>query len=243
MPCAHPRRPSLLTRVYAWLSRLYPASFRDEYQRELGAAFQDQLDDAGSRRAQVAAGALTDVLLTAPGVHLDLLRQDLRYAWRTLTARAQRSFAVAAILTLALGIGAATAIFSVVHAVMLAPLPFRAADRLVRIYETNQERNITEFSASFPNLDSWQRRVKLLSLAAAKGAEANLTDGGSPEHVVGMAVTSGFLPTLGLAPVAGRDFQRRRGSTRRRSRGDGQRRVVAASLRPRSRLDRPFDRP
>ena len=45
-----------------------------------------------------------------------------------------------------------------------------------------------------------------MSVAAAKGAKANLTDGGSPEHVVGMAVTSGFLPTLGLAPVAGRDF-------------------------------------
>ena len=203
----NPRRPNLLTRVYAWLSRLYPASFRDEYQRELGAAFQEQLNDAGSRRAQVAAGALTDVLLTAPGVHLDLLRQDTRYAWRTLTARAQRSFAVAAILTLALGVGAATAIFSVVHAVMLAPLPFRAADRLVRLYETNKELNITEFSASVPNLDSWQRRVKLLSLEAVKGAEANLTDGGSPEHMVALAVTAGFLPTLGLAPVAGRDFR------------------------------------
>ena len=75
----------------------------------------------------MAAGALSDVLRTAPGVHLDLLRQDLRYAWRSLTARSQRSFAVAAILTLALGVGAATAIFSIVYAVMLAPLPYRDA--------------------------------------------------------------------------------------------------------------------
>ncbi len=202
-----PRRRGLFERAYAWVVRLYPSAFRDEYEREMGSAFHSQLASAGPRRGRVVAGALTDVLLTAPGVHLDLLRQDLRYAWRTLTAPAQRSFAVAAILTLALGIGAATAIFSIVHAVMLAPLPFHAADRLVRIYETNQERNINEFSVSYPNFDSWQRRVKLLSLAAAKGAEANLTDGGSPEHVVGMAVTSGFLPTLGLAPVAGRDFR------------------------------------
>jgi putative ABC transport system permease protein len=203
----HPLPPrSLSERAYSWVVRLYPAAFRDEYERELGSAFHDQLAGAGSRRKSVVARALADVMLTAPGVHVDLLRQDLRYAWRTLTARAQRSFAVGAILTLALGIGAATAIFSVVYAVMLSPLPFPAADRLVRIYETNHARNINDFSVSFPNFDSWQRRVKRLSVAAAKGAKANLTDGGSPEHVVGMAVTSGFLPTLGLAPVAGRDF-------------------------------------
>ena len=125
---------------------------------------------------------------------------------------------------------------------MLAPLPFHAADRLVRIYETNQERNINEFSVSYPNFDSWQRRVKLLSLAAAKGAEANLTDGGSPEHVVGLAVTSRFLPTLGLAPVAGRDFRADEDRPGGVACGDGQRRVVAAPLRPRSWLDRPVDR-
>jgi len=200
-------RPGLAGRLHAWVVRLYPAAFREEYEREIVTAFQDQLDAGGRPRAGVLTSAVADVLLTAPGVHLDLLRQDLRYAWRTLTARAQRSFALAAVLTLALGIGAATAIFSVVHAVLLAPLPFPDADRLVRVYETNQARNIDTFSVSVPNFDSWQRRTRLLSLAAARGAQANLTDGGSPEHVVGMAVTANFLPTLGLPPVAGRDFR------------------------------------
>ena len=60
------RRPGLLSRAYAWLSRLYPASFRDDYQRELDAAFRHQIDEAGSRRTQVAVGALADVLRTAP---------------------------------------------------------------------------------------------------------------------------------------------------------------------------------
>ena len=199
-------RPSFAARLYRWATRVYPAPFREEYEREMDAAFHEQLAGAGRRRGRVLTGAFADVLRTAPGVHIDLLRQDVRYAWRTLTARAQRSFAVAAILTLALGIGAATAIFSVVHAVMLAPLPFHAADRVVRIYESNQELKITEFSASFPNFHSWQRRVTRLSLAAAKSAGVNLTDGGPPEHVSALAVTAGFLPTLGLAPVAGRDF-------------------------------------
>lgn len=198
--------PSLFERAYSWVIRLYPAAFRDEYERQMDSAFHEQLASAGPRRGRVATRAAADVLVTAPGVHLDLLRQDLRYAWRTLTARAQRSFAVAAILTLALGIGAATAIFSIVHAVMLAPLPFHAADRVVRLYETNQELNITEFSVSFPNFDSWRRRVTLVSLAAAKSTGVNLTDGGPPEHVSALTVTAGFLPTLGLPPVAGRDF-------------------------------------
>ena len=200
------RRATFLTRAYAWLSRLYPASFRDEYQRELGAAFQQQLDDAGNRRAVVAAGALSDVLRTAPGVHLDLLRQDLRYAWRSLTARSQRSFAAAAILTLALGVGAATAIFSIVYAVMLAPLPYRDSDRLMRIYETNPARNITAFSVSVPNLVSWRQQATRLSFAAFKDAPANITDRGEAAHVNGLAATANTFQVLGLPLVRGRSF-------------------------------------
>lgn len=82
------------------------------YEREIGTAFQDQLDAGGRPRAGVLTSAVADVLLTAPGVHLDLLRQDLRYAWRTLTARAQRSFALASVLTLALGIRGAVVVLA-----------------------------------------------------------------------------------------------------------------------------------
>ena len=160
----------------------------------------------GTRSGQVAAGAMTDVLLTAPGVHLDLLRQDLRYAWRSLRARSQRSFAVAAIMTLALGVGAATAIFSIVYAVMLAPLPYRDSDRLMRIYETNPARNISAFSVSVPNLVSWRRQVTRLSFAAFKDAPANLTDGSEAAHVDGLAATANTFQVLGLPLVRGRSF-------------------------------------
>ena len=201
-----PRRRGLFERAYAWVVRLYPSAFRDEYEREMGSAFHSQLASAGPRRGRVVAGALTDVLRTAPGVHLDLLRQDLRYAWRTLTAPAQRSFAVAAILTLALGIGAATAIFSIVYAVMLAPLPYRDSDRLMRIYETNAARNISAFSASVPNPVSWRQQVTRLSLAAFKDAPANLTDGSEAAHVNGLAATANTFQVLGLPLLRGRSF-------------------------------------
>ena len=200
------RRPRLLSRAYAWLSRLYPASFRDDYQRELDAAFRHQIDEAGPRRTQVAVGALADVLRTAPGVHLDLLRQDIRYAGRTLTARSQRSFAVAAVLTLALGIGAATAIFSIVYAVMLAPLPYRDAGKVVRIFETNPSRNIRSFSASVPNLVSWRQQITRMSLAAITDAPANLSDGAEATHVNGLKATANFFEVIGLPLVRGRAF-------------------------------------
>ena len=200
-------RRNLAARLYHWATRVYPAPFREEYGRELEASFRDQIADAhGADRARLTAGAAADVLATAPRVHLDLLRQDLRYAWRALTARSQRSFAVAAILTLALGVGAATAIFSVVYAVMLAPLPYHEADRVVRIYETNPSRNINEFSVSVPNLASWEEQITKMTLAAFKDAAANLTDGAEAAHVNGLAATADTFQVLGLQLVRGRAF-------------------------------------
>lgn len=201
-----PPRRSLFERAYSWVIRLYPAAFRDEYERQMDSAFHQQLASAGPRRGRVASRAAADVLVTAPGVHLDLLRQDLRYARRTLRARSQRSFAVAAIATLALGVGAATAISSIVYAVMLAPLPYRDSDRLMRIYETNPARNIRSFSVSVPNLVSWRQQVTRLSLAAFKDAPANLTDGGGAAHVSGLAATANTFQVLGLPLVRGRSF-------------------------------------
>ena len=198
---------TLAARVYRWVTRLYPAPFREEYDRELESSFREQIAGAaGATRARVAAGAAADVLATAPRMHLDLLRQDLRYAWRTLTAPAQRAFAASAVVTLALGTGAAAAVFSVVYAVLLAPLPYRDADRLVRVYETNAARGITAFSVSVPNLDSWQRQVASVTLAAARDAPANLTDRGEALRVTGLAVTANFFETLGLPLIVGRPF-------------------------------------
>lgn len=72
-------RPSVAARLYRWATRVYPAPFREEYERELEASFRDQIADAhGADRARLTAGAAADVLATAPRVHLDLLVQDLR---------------------------------------------------------------------------------------------------------------------------------------------------------------------
>ncbi len=93
------------------------------------------------------------------------LLQDLRYAARSL--RKNSGFATAAILTLALGVGASTTIFSVVHAVMLRPLPYSGAERLVRVWESNPELGRLTYANSQPNFLDWHARSRAFSALAA----------------------------------------------------------------------------
>ncbi|MGA2329764.1 MAG: ABC transporter permease [Bryobacteraceae bacterium] len=142
---------------------------------------------------------------------LDLCRtiesviEDIRYAARSL--RHAPAFAGAAVATLALGIGATAAIYSVVRTVWLRPLPFTAPNRVVRIWETNLPLGIGTFSASIPNFISWRERSSSFdSLVALQGRSANLTGQADPERVVSLAVTARFFDTLGIRPVRGRSF-------------------------------------
>jgi hypothetical protein len=133
------------------------------------------------------------------------LWQDVRFGARML--RRNPGFTAIAALTLALGIGANTAIFTVVNAVMLRPLPFPDPDRLINVYETNLARGWTSFSASHPNFLDWRDRGKSFErLAAWRGASFTASSGGTPEAVAGAAVTEAFFPMLGVTPVLGRNF-------------------------------------
>ena len=131
--------------------------------------------------------------------------QDLRYATRVL--RKNPGYSVVAILTLALGIGATTAIFSVVNGVMLRPLPFPNSDRLIRIYESDLQRGRPEFSVSQPNfLDFRARNQTFERLVATGGATLLMTTPNGVEPLVARRVTADFLPALGIAPAIGRNF-------------------------------------
>jgi predicted permease len=130
--------------------------------------------------------------------------QDLRIAFRLL--RKSPGFAAVAILTLALGIGANTAMFSVVEGVLLAPLPYREPDRLVLILENNQV--FSRDAISYPNFLDWQRGARSFDgLSAAMLNEGiDWTAPGEPEHVNGGYVSAGFFATLGAKPALGREF-------------------------------------
>jgi putative ABC transport system permease protein len=128
---------------------------------------------------------------------------DLKYAWRTI--RRSPGFALAVVLTLALGIGANSAIFSVVHAVLLRPLPFGEPDRLVRLYGRYPE--VGRTGTSLPDFQDWRAQShSFAQMAARYNAAFVLTGEGEPERVIADRVTANFLGTFGVRPALGRSF-------------------------------------
>lgn len=132
---------------------------------------------------------------------------DLGYAVRSL--RKSPGFTAVAAVTLALGVGATTAIFSVVNTVMLRPLPFADPDALVRIWENNVERGWPTFAYSHPNfLDAREQATTFQSMAAMDNAGFSYTPAsGDAEIILGLRVTATFLPTLQVQPALGRNFR------------------------------------
>ena len=138
---------------------------------------------------------------------LEELRQDLIYALRTL--RSAPGFALVALLTLALGIGANTAIFSVVRGVLLSPLPFPDADRVIRVWHANQSENDLKSQVAEPDFLEWKAETKRFASLAAYwyspgGSGADLTGVGNPERIQGAYFTPGFFETLGARAALGR---------------------------------------
>ncbi len=131
------------------------------------------------------------------------LVQDVCYALRQL--RKSPGFAVVTVVTLALGIGANTAIFSVVNGVLLNPLPFHDADRTVSMFEETQ--NFPDSSISYPNFLDWQRDNRAFeAMAAFRGTDGGITGVGQPENVRAQRVSATFFPILGVNPILGRNF-------------------------------------
>jgi putative ABC transport system permease protein len=136
---------------------------------------------------------------------IENLFMDVRYGLRTL--RKSPGFTVVVVLTLALGIGANTAIFSVVDAVLLRPLPYAGSDRLVQVVEHDQNRGIDFDWVSFPNFHDWAERNQVFEgMAAYKFHMFNLTNVSQPQVLFGTKVSANLLPTLGAEPIVGRNF-------------------------------------
>src|ERR1700681_262502 len=137
---------------------------------------------------------------------MDSLWRDLRYAVRTLWR--SPGFSSVALLALVLGIGANTAIFSVVNAVLLRPMPFPDAGRLVMVWETSPRTSKTNV-AHPQNFADWQKRSRSFEKMAAYvpfQQTMSLTGDGAPEEVPGNFATRDFFSILGVRPIRGRDF-------------------------------------
>ncbi len=190
-----------------WLRRRpSDEEMRDELEAHLAMrAAHDGVGEAAARRR------LGGVLRTREQMRrvwipqwIDTLGQDVRFTWRGL--RRNPGFTAAAALTLAIAIGANTAIFSVVHGVLLRPLPYPHADRLVRIYSTHPERG-GRGSNSIPDYLDWKQRSTLLEIVEGFRRRIAFVDGDPMQRVSVVESTPAFLDLMGARPVLGRVFQ------------------------------------
>ncbi len=132
------------------------------------------------------------------------LGQDIRFGVRGL--RARPGFTITVLLTLALGVGANAAIFSVVDAVLLQPLPFAQPDRLVHLWEVYHSNVDSRSEASYPDYLDWQARTKTFSALGGYSGGGSLLGGAQPATVASARATANFFDVLGVHPLIGRSF-------------------------------------
>jgi predicted permease len=188
-------------RIYRCMLCCYPAEFRREYGREMLMVFRERV--RAERPFPFWLELLADLFTTAPKEHWTVILNDLTYATRTL--RRTPAVTAAVLVTLALAIGANTAIFSVVNSVLFRPLSYPAPDRLVRIWETNLKANQPNFTASMPNFVSWRERAQSFeSLSCWRRGTATLITNGEPLRIASVGVSGSLFQTLGVQPTLGR---------------------------------------
>jgi putative ABC transport system permease protein len=190
------------------MMRDFDADVRDHIARET----QDNIDrgmtlDEARRAAMLKFGNVTrvkeDTRSVWSFVWLEALLQDVRYGLRML--RKSPGFTAVAILTLALGIGANAAIFSVIDAVLLRPLPYDQPDRLVMVYQAAPQRGVQKNGMSYPNYQDWARSASSFEeMAAMRTTQFALSGTGDATNVLGGAVTSGYFPIFRVTPMLGR---------------------------------------
>jgi predicted permease len=205
--------------VYRALLWCYPAPFRHEYGAEMVGAFNQQMRDARRHAGRLAAasiwaGTLADLLPTAFREHRHVIQQDLRHAVRVFAAN--RGFCAVAVLSLALGIGANTAIFSLVNNVLMSTLAVRNPEELVMLTHPDAA-GVGIGSASgerglmtYPEFRALQEQTTTFASLMAVQSRQQKTEarvaGGEPEELSMRLVSSSYFPTLGVPPAIGRTF-------------------------------------
>ena len=218
-------------RLYRVLLRCYPPTFRARFGRDMEETFADDLAHAKETGAVAVAGlwmrSLIQALLLgaeerfAAGVgatdatpeffgqsrsYMSTFIQDVRFAVRTFTR--SPSFTIVAVVTMALGIGASTSIFSVVNGVLLRPLPYPDSERLVVVGVTLEGRQGFPNGPNFPNVFAdWERDNTVFEqMAAVSEWTLDLVGEGDPQRLNAAGVSAAFLPLLRVSPLLGRNF-------------------------------------
>jgi putative ABC transport system permease protein len=199
------------TRLYRMLLRLLPAEFRGDFGPEMEHVFAEQRAEAARHGDKMSIWRLwwetaRGIFTTAPREHLSMLRLDSSFALRMMGKNL--GFTVAAIIVLGLGIGANTAIFSVVNAVLLKPLPYEHGDRLLLLRQGTPRSGPMGRNVSVPELTDYRRQNRSLDgLAEYHNMQFILLGRSEPEQVETGVVSWNFFDMFGVQPLAGRMFE------------------------------------
>lgn len=207
-------------RVVALATRLRFALARPRVDDEARAEFESHLELLTDRYVRLgmtpeearrtAHRQFGNLLLVREEIHqmnglgwLEELATDVRYGLRLL--HRNRGYAVVAVLTLALGVGANAAVFSVVNATIIQPLPYADPERLVAVFETARRAEVERRAVSYPNFRDWQRESRSFEMmSAVLGGRFTLAIGDAPERVSGELVSGNYFDLLGVRPQRGR---------------------------------------
>lgn len=184
------------------LLRILPRSFCDEFADEMAEVFLDQARrTSGAGRAGLWLTTIATVTGLAVRLRVDQLRLDLKHALRGLWR--QKVFTAAAVLTLALALGPATAVFSRLRHIVLDPMPGADVDRVVYVWAENPTRNLRQFPWSELNFLDYQARQRGLSALAACTATSATVGGEVPQQLLGTWVAPEMFSVLGITPALG----------------------------------------
>jgi putative ABC transport system permease protein len=197
-------------RLFRALVRVLPFDFRTNYEGEMEGVFREQQREVEERGGLMGAlklwkETIAGIFTTAPREHWQILKSDCGYAFRMM--RKNPGFTAVAILTLALGIGANTAIFSVVHSVLLRPLPYPNGQQLIFIRQQETKLGISDMSFSVKEIEDYRAQNRTLSgLVEYHAMSFTLFGHGDPERVRTGVVSANYFDLFGIQPLLGRTF-------------------------------------
>src|SRR5712692_2509859 len=195
-------------RIFRALLRLFPADFRGDFGEDMSATFSDQRRDVLAQGDRMAAlrlwwDTIRGILTTAPREHLDLLRGDVRYALRNL--RRNPAFTIVAVVALAVGIGANTAVFTIVNGVLLRALPYRNPGELVAIFEKLPGAPVPKFEFSAPDYEFIRGTARSFAgMFTFRDQSLELSGVVESQRVIGARISPELFGVLGVTPVLGR---------------------------------------
>jgi len=204
-------KPKFSDRIFRMALAVLPADFRSSYGGEMQRVFHEQQREAGEKEGfgglmKLWWETLTGLLKIGPHEHWEMLKQDMAYALRMM--RKNYGFTLVAVLTLGLGIGANTAIFSVVNAVLLSPLPYPKGGELVILRQQAQKQGLDDISFSVKEVEDYRKQNETFSgVAEYHSMTFTLLGGEEPLRVQTGVVSANFFDMFGIRPIQGRTFR------------------------------------